>query len=81
MIIGTGTFGFVTKKTNIPSIFLGEDDLTTNIVLLLSGLFIYRDFSAILSPKGVNNSIWNKKNYILRRLSETCISSPQSICS
>ena len=61
MIIGTGTFGFVTKKTNITSIFLGEDDLTTNIVLLLSGLFIYRDFSAILSPKGVNNSIWNKK--------------------
>lgn len=61
LIIGTGAFGFVTRKLGIPSVFLGEDDLTLNFVLLTTGLFLYKDFTKILAPAGVNNLIWNKK--------------------
>lgn len=61
LIIGTGAFGFVTKKLRISSLFLGEDDLNINFVLFLSGILFYNDFSSILAPVGVNNSIWNKK--------------------
>lgn len=61
IIIGTGDFSYVTKRTGVPSVFLGEDDANLNILLFLWTLNTYGNFSAILAPKGVNNSIWNKK--------------------
>lgn len=61
LIIGTGSFGFVTKKLGIPSIFLGEDDLDINLILFLTGIFFYKDFSEILAPAVCNNLLWNKK--------------------
>jgi predicted glycosyltransferase len=61
LIIGTGDFSYVTRKQGIPSIFLGEDDATLNLMLFLWTLTVYGGFSSILAPAGVNNSIWNKK--------------------
>lgn len=61
LIIGTGDFSYVTKKQGIPSIFCGEDDANLNLFLFLWALTVYGDFSAILAPEGVNNSIWNNK--------------------
>lgn len=61
IIIGTGDFSIVTKKLDIPSIFYGEDDATLNVFLFAWTLKVYRNLSVILAPKGVNNSIWNKK--------------------
>lgn len=61
MIIGTGDFSYVTTNLGIPSIFCGEDDANLNIFLFLWALTVYGNFSMILAPQGVNNSIWNKK--------------------
>ncbi|MFV0391852.1 MAG: DUF354 domain-containing protein [Paludibacteraceae bacterium] len=61
LVIGTGDFGFLTKKLQIPTIFLGEDDLTINLILFFTGIFSYKNFSTILAPQVTNNSIWNKK--------------------
>lgn len=61
LIIGTGDFSYVTKKLGIPSIFCGEDDANLNLLLFVWSLVTYKNFSAILAPFGVNNSIWNTK--------------------
>ena len=61
MVIGTGDFSYVTKKQGIPSVQCGEDDVTLNWMLFLWASTVLTDFSVILAPQGVNNSIWNKK--------------------
>ncbi len=61
IIVGTGDFSYVTKKLGIPSIFLGEDDANLNLPLFMWTLMTYKDFSSILAPVGVNNSIWSKR--------------------
>lgn len=61
MIIGTGDYSYVTKKQGIPSILCGEDDANLNVMLFLWTLTVFKDFSVIMAPYGVNNSIWNKK--------------------
>lgn len=61
LIIGTGDFSYVTKKLGIPSVFCGEDDANLNVLLFLWTLVTYGNFSTILAPVSVNNSIWNKK--------------------
>lgn len=61
IIIGTGDFSYVTKKLGVPSIFCGEDDAKLNLLLFAWTLITYKNFSTILAPFGVDNSIWNKK--------------------
>ncbi|NLI72358.1 MAG: DUF354 domain-containing protein [Bacteroidales bacterium] len=61
LIIGTGDFSYVTKKLSIPSVFCGEDDANLNLFIFAWALLTYGNFSSILAPVGVNNSIWNKK--------------------
>ncbi len=61
LVVGTGTFGYITSKLKIPTIFFAEDDVTLNIPIFLTATTCYPFFSEILSPIGCNNSIWNKK--------------------
>lgn len=61
MIIGTGDFSYVTKQLKIPSVLCGEDDANLNLPLFLWSLTVSKDFSVVMSPQGVNNSIWSKK--------------------
>lgn len=60
-VVGTGMFGFLTKKMGVKTFFLGEDDATTNFMLFASAMTAYNSFSEILSPVVCNNSLWNKK--------------------
>lgn len=60
-VIGTGMFGFLTRKMGIKTFFLGEDDATANFMLFASSLAAYGGFTEILSPVVCDNSLWNKK--------------------
>ena len=62
IVIGTGTFSYITAKLKIPTIFLGEDDANLNLPIFLGALMCYPAFSEILSPKVCNNFIWEKKS-------------------
>jgi predicted glycosyltransferase len=62
IVIGTGTFSYITAKLKIPTIFLGEDDANLNRPIFLGALMCYPAFSEILSPKVCNNFIWEKKS-------------------
>lgn len=62
LLLGTSPeIGHISFITKIPSIFLGEDDVNLSISMYLGAISCYPLFNTILSPKGVNNSIWNKK--------------------
>ncbi len=61
IVIGTGTFGFITTKLKIPTIFLAEDDANLNFPIFAGALMLYHQFSEILSPTVCDNSFWNKK--------------------
>ena len=66
LMIGTSPeIGHVSKFVNIPSLFLGEDDVDTSLTMYLGALSYYPFFDTILSPTGVNNGIWEKKNNTL----------------
>ena len=41
--------------------FFGEDDVTLSLPMYIGALISYPLFDCILSPEGVNNSLWNKK--------------------
>jgi len=62
IVVGTGTFGYITQKLGIPTIFLAEDDANLNIPIFLGALTCYPYFSEILTPEVCNNSIWNFKS-------------------
>ena len=62
IVIGTGTFSYITTKLKIPTIFLGEDDANLNIPIFLGALMCYPAFSEILSPIVCSNSVWEKKS-------------------
>jgi predicted glycosyltransferase len=61
IVVGTGTFSFITKKLGIPTLFFGEDDANLNVPIFIGALLYYSDFSELLSPKVCNNSIWNSR--------------------
>lgn len=62
MMIGTspeiGQIRFFAKS---PAVFFGEDDVNLSPIMYLGALSCYPFFSRIVSPAGVNNSIWNRK--------------------
>ena len=62
IMIGTSPeIGHIGKLLDIPSIFLGEDDVDMSYAMYLGALTCYPFFNTILSPEGVNNGIWNSK--------------------
>jgi uncharacterized protein len=62
LMIGTSPeIGHVSVINRIPTLFMGEDDVDLSYAMYLGALSCYPLFNTILSPKGVNNSIWNKK--------------------
>lgn len=62
IVVGTGTFSFISKKLKIPTLFLAEDDANLNIPIFVTALMLYPDFTEILSPNVCNNSFWNNKS-------------------
>lgn len=62
LVVGTGTFAYLTRKLGIKTIFLAEDDANLNLPIFLVALLNYPFFSEILTPQVCNNSIWNKKS-------------------
>lgn len=62
IVVGTGTFSYITRKLNIPTIFLVEDDANLNLPIFFGALNCYFSFSEILSPKVCYNSLWDKKS-------------------
>lgn len=62
IVIGTGTFGYITRKLKIPTFFLAEDDANLNIPIFLGALSCYPSFSEILSPEVCYNSCWDKRS-------------------
>ncbi len=62
IMVGTSPeIGHIRRFVNVPAIFFGEDDVTISKELFLGSLTCYPFFDTIISPKGCNNSIWNKK--------------------
>ena len=62
LMIGTSPeIGHISPFVKIPSLFFGEDDVNLSIPMYLGALTCYPLFNSILSPVGVNNSIWNRK--------------------
>ncbi|GAB5525848.1 MAG: DUF354 domain-containing protein [Roseivirga sp.] len=62
MMIGTSPeIGQIRYLVKTPAIFFGEDDVNLSPIMYLGALSCYPLFSRIVSPKGVNNSIWNRK--------------------
>ena len=62
IVVGTGTFSYITQKLKIPTIFLAEDDANLNLPIFLGALMCYPSFSEILTPAVCDNSIWNSKS-------------------
>ena len=60
-VTGTGLFCDATKKRNIPSYLMAEDDVTTNFPIFLTGVLYYGAYSGLVSPSVCNNSLWNRK--------------------
>lgn len=60
-VTGTGLFCDVTRKRNIPSYLMAEDDVITNLPIFLTGVLYYNTFSGLLSPITCNNFCWNRK--------------------
>lgn len=61
IVVGTGAFGFITKKLNIPTLFFGEDDANLNLPIFIGALLNYGKFSEIVSPSVCYNSYWDSK--------------------
>ena len=62
LMIGTSPeIGHIRPFVESPSLFFGEDDVNLSIPMYIGALTCYPLFSSILSPIGVNNSIWNRK--------------------
>ncbi len=62
MMIGTSPeIGQIRYLVGCPAIFFGEDDVNLSPIMYLGALSCYPLFSRIVSPTGVNNSIWNRK--------------------
>ena len=62
LMIGTSPeIGQIRPFVESPSLFFGEDDVNLSIPMYIGALMCYPLFSSILSPIGVNNSIWNRK--------------------
>ena len=62
LMIGTSPeIGQIGPFVGLPSLFFGEDDVDLSIPMYIGALTCYPLFSSILSPIGVNNSIWNRK--------------------
>jgi uncharacterized protein len=62
LMIGTSPeIGHISPFAKIPSLFFAEDDVNLSIPMYLGALTCYPFFKTILSPVGVNNSIWKKK--------------------
>lgn len=81
IVIGTGTFGFITRKLNIPTIFLAEDDANLNLPIFIGALMFYHQFSEILSPAVCNNSFWNKKSIKYNSYHELAYLHPNHFCA
>ena len=62
IVVGTGTFSYITRKLNIPTVFLVEDDANLNLPIFIGALSCYFSFSEILSPEVCYNSLWDKKS-------------------
>ena len=62
LMIGTSPeIGHISFLTGYKSIFFGEDDVNLSLFMYVGALTCYPFFNTIISPDGVNNSIWNKK--------------------
>ncbi len=67
LMIGTSPeIGHVSLLTGVPSVFLGEDDVNLSLTMYLGAITCYPFFNTILSPEGVNNSIWKRKTIFYR---------------
>ncbi len=62
LMIGTSPeIGHIGPFVKVPSLFFGEDDVDLSLPMYIGALTCYPFFSTIMAPKGVNNSIWNRK--------------------
>ena len=62
LMIGTSPeIGHISLLTGYKSVFFGEDDVNLSLPMYVGALTCYPFFNTIISPDGVNNSIWNKK--------------------
>lgn len=62
LMIGTSPeIGHIAPFVRASALFFGEDDVDLSIPMYIGAMTCYPGFKNILSPKGVNNSIWNKK--------------------
>ena len=62
LVVGTGTFSYITRKLKTPTVFLAEDDANLNLPIFIGALTCYPSFSEILTPQICDNSIWNRKS-------------------
>ncbi len=62
LMVGTSPeIGHISPIIKVPAIFFGEDDVDLSTLMYLGAISCYPFFHTILSPKGVNNSLWNRK--------------------
>ncbi len=62
LMIGTSPeIGHVSRVVDVPSLFLGEDDVNLSTTMYLAAFLCYPFFSNMLTPYCVNNGIWKKK--------------------
>ncbi len=67
LMVGTSPeIGHIAPFVKASSLFFGEDDVNLSIPMYVGAMTCYPLFKNILSPVGVNNSIWNRKtvNYL-----------------
>lgn len=62
LMIGTSPeISHISPFAKTPALFFGEDDVNLSVPMYIGALVSYPLFDCILSPEGVNNSIWNRK--------------------
>lgn len=62
LMIGTSPeIGHISMIEKSPALFFGEDDVNLSLSMYLGAMTCYPLFNTIISPYGVNNSIWKRK--------------------